>query len=64
MTEQSKNREKVGWSQPKSWYKYNNTAISSRRREKMFKLMIESEMEKKHSKRINDIFQQDLEFQE
>jgi len=63
MTVQSKKREKVGWSQP-SWYKYNDTAISRRRTEKMFELMIESEMEKKHCKLLNDIFMRKLELQE
>jgi len=64
MTVQSKKREKVGWSQPESWWKYNNTAISRSKTEKMFELMIESEMEKKRSKLISDMFMRSLELQE
>jgi len=64
MIVQSKKREKVGWSQPESWWKYNNTAISRRKTEKMFELMIESEMEKKRSKLISDMFMRSLELQE
>jgi len=63
MTLQSKKREKVGWRPSESWYKYNNTAISRRRREKMFELMIKNEMEKKHWKLLDDIFMWKLELQ-
>jgi len=64
MTGQDKKNEKVDWSQPNSCYKYNNSVISPRRTEKIFKLMIEGEIEKKRSKFINDILMRDLELQE
>jgi len=56
MTVQSKKREKVGWSHLSLGTSIAITVISRRRTEKMFELMIESEMEKKPSKPIDDIF--------